>query len=288
MNWRMQGMTRVLSAVPTAEKLRENASITGTSIFAALSVTLTRYDTVKDVQRPYCKVKLSFSGFVSNVWRGSFSPFDGEVVPVAIKCILATRTFKRFRREASIWEGLHHPNILPLLETYESPEMCLISPWCENGNINSYLQHNPNADKLGLLIRVSDALNYLHTRKIPIIHGNLSPENIYIDGAGKALVSGFGTSEGSFIFSAEDIASGTFDFRSPSVIASALNAEYEEDKWAHLREILDDISNMRYFAPEMVNGHGWSTASDIYTFALPSLKSCLERSRSHPSRRTIN
>ncbi|KAG8900062.1 hypothetical protein FRB99_006272 [Tulasnella sp. 403] len=157
---------------------------------------------------------------------------------------------RRFRREANIRKDLRHPNVLALLQTFDDPEMCLVSPWCKNGNISSYLHNNPDADKLRLLIQVADALDYLHTGNTPIIHGNLSPENIYIDDAGNVLVSGFST----------------------SMLLSDTTAENAPLVWSVVQEICEDISNMRYLAPEVVNGQDWSTASDVYTLALVTLE----------------
>ncbi|KAG8891900.1 hypothetical protein FRB99_003255, partial [Tulasnella sp. 403] len=202
---------------------------------------------------PYTKIRLLSPGVIFDVWQGTLGTLNDKRVPVAIKYARKTRTAtssKRFVREVDLRGSLDHPNVLPLLHILYYPDRCLISPWCENGNINNYLQSNPNADKLGLLIQVADALNYLHTRDSPIIHGNLSPENIYVDGAGNALVSGFSASVQLF-------------GPTPLLVQTA---------WPVLEQLFEDISNMRYLAPEMVNGQDWSTASDVYTFALLTLE----------------
>ncbi|KAG8893758.1 hypothetical protein FRB99_001722, partial [Tulasnella sp. 403] len=196
------------------------------------------------------KIRLLFPGLIFDVWQGTFTLPNGKFVPAAIKCVRGTKTAmksERFDREADIRLDLHHPNLLPLLQVRYNPEKCLISPWCENGNLEDYLRNSPNADKMGL---VADALDYLHTKDTPIIHGNLSPENICVDGTGKVLISGF----------------------SKSVQLSSSTPIFAEMAWPALQEIREEISNMRYLAPEMVNGQDWSTASDVYTFALVILE----------------
>jgi serine/threonine protein kinase len=50
---------------------------------------------------------------------------------------------QRFYKEALIWEGLHHPFILPFLgidtDTFPS-SLCMVSPWMENGTVLVYLK----------------------------------------------------------------------------------------------------------------------------------------------------
>ena len=68
---------------------------------------------------------------------------------------------QRFRREASIWNKLHHTNILPFLGIAEVTGLatCLISPWMQNGNCLAYLGSRPPFDcrpMVSCIIRVQD------------------------------------------------------------------------------------------------------------------------------------
>lgn len=49
---------------------------------------------------------------------------------------------QRLRRELHVWMRLRHPNVLPLLGVYNGfgQDLGLVSPWCFNGDINSYLR----------------------------------------------------------------------------------------------------------------------------------------------------
>ncbi|KAL0578697.1 Rho guanine nucleotide exchange factor [Marasmius crinis-equi] len=55
-----------------------------------------------------------------------------------------------FVREAMVWRQLDHPNILPFKGMYyfneDEQQICLVSPWMENGNLLQYLKQNPNVN----------------------------------------------------------------------------------------------------------------------------------------------
>jgi serine/threonine protein kinase len=57
-------------------------------------------------------------------------------------------------QEALLWKHLNHPHILPFLGvTYDvfTPRLTLVFPWMPNGNILSYLEKRPHADRLTLV-----------------------------------------------------------------------------------------------------------------------------------------
>ena len=57
------------------------------------------------------------------------------------------------------WRRLNHRNLVPFLGYIVDTEgMTLgagfVSPWCQNGNVKSYLRSNPNADRVALVGRL--------------------------------------------------------------------------------------------------------------------------------------
>ena len=62
------------------------------------------------------------------------------------------RELQRFCREAIAWKHLQHPNVLPLLGvTLEGPRFAMVSEWMEDGDINDFIQKNPNANRTELV-----------------------------------------------------------------------------------------------------------------------------------------
>ena len=57
---------------------------------------------------------------------------------------------KMFCKEAIMWKGLNHPNILPLLGATISPPQ-LISALMPAGDLSKYIPKNPDANRIGLV-----------------------------------------------------------------------------------------------------------------------------------------
>ena len=124
-------------------------------------------------------------------------PHSGRIV--ALKCILAyqgdsDQALARFRREAETAARLDHPNIVPI---YHVGEMADGSPfftmkYATNGSLlqaRRPLHHEPRQGVL-LLAKVARAVQYAHEQGV--LHRDLKPGNILLDGRGEPLVSDFG------------------------------------------------------------------------------------------------
>ena len=64
-----------------------------------------------------------------------------------------------FCKEVLVWSALRHPNVLPLLGvTMDGPRFGMVSEWMESGNINEFVKTHPEADRLGLVGSLFEAL----------------------------------------------------------------------------------------------------------------------------------
>uniref|UniRef100_A0A0E0NC07 non-specific serine/threonine protein kinase n=1 Tax=Oryza rufipogon TaxID=4529 RepID=A0A0E0NC07_ORYRU len=98
-----------------------------------------------------------------------------------------------------------HPNIIILLGYIRRNEMILILyEDMENGSLDKWIHHNTQAGerrlrpplgwrkRLAIVIDVAGAILYMHHGcRRPIIHGDIKPANILLDGNFKAKISGF-------------------------------------------------------------------------------------------------
>lgn len=104
---------------------------------------------------------------------------------------------QRMNREMNIWGRLDHPHVVPLrgyaLDEDGTPE--LISPWYEFGDILSYLESHPSADRKELVRQVARGLAHLHSQTPPVIHGDLKSGNVLINSSGDAGLCDFGLSK---------------------------------------------------------------------------------------------
>ena len=162
---------------------------------------------------------------------------------VALKRILSyhadsQETLARFRREAEAAASLDHPNILPIYEVSESEDgLPFFSMKFAGGG--SLLEAAPALRSeprraVALMARVARAVQYAHVKGI--LHRDLKPGNVMLDGHGEPLVSDFG-------------------------LAKWL------DVTSDLTHTLTIFGTPGYIAPEQVKGSATnlSPASDVYS-----------------------
>ncbi len=118
---------------------------------------------------------------------------------VALKRILSyqansNETMVRFRREAEAVAALDHPNIIPIYEVSESEDGLpfFSMKYATGGSLRAAaadLRSTPR-ESVQLLAKVARAIAYAHDQGI--LHRDLQPGNILLDGSGDPLVSDFG------------------------------------------------------------------------------------------------
>ncbi|KAG6807930.1 hypothetical protein H0H92_005968 [Tricholoma furcatifolium] len=100
---------------------------------------------------------------------------------------------KVFAREVTVWAQLSHPNVLPFLGLVKYREqLCFVSCWATNGNLEEYLRNNVGANRMLLCLDTAFGVEYLH--KNNVIHGDLKGMNVLIDASGRAALGDFGLS----------------------------------------------------------------------------------------------
>ena len=124
-------------------------------------------------------------------------PHSGRVV--ALKCILAhqgdsDQALARFRREAETAARLDHPNIVPIYHVGETADGSpfFTMKYATNGSLlqaRGRLGQEPRQSVL-LMAKVARAVQYAHEQGV--LHRDLKPGNILLDGRGEPLVSDFG------------------------------------------------------------------------------------------------
>jgi TolB-like protein/tRNA A-37 threonylcarbamoyl transferase component Bud32 len=162
---------------------------------------------------------------------------------VALKRILSyhadsQETLARFRRESQAAASLDHPNILPIYEVSECDDgLPFFSMKFAGGgsllDAAPTLRNEPRR-AVALLAKVARAVQYAHGQGI--LHRDLKPGNVLLDGRGEPLVSDFG-------------------------LAKWLDAT------SHLTRTLTIFGTPGYIAPEQVNGSAGKLGptADVYS-----------------------
>src|SRR6266542_4672531 len=162
---------------------------------------------------------------------------------VAIKRVLSYHadsqdTLMRFRREAQAAANLDHPNILPIYEVGETHEgLPFFSMKFAGGG--SLLEAVPTLRSesrraVALMAKVARAVQYAHDQGI--LHRDLKPGNILLDGSGEPLVSDFGLAK--WLETNEDLTKSLIAFGTPGYTAP----EQAEGKAADLTPAADVYS----------------------------------------------
>ncbi|KAG2076484.1 kinase-like protein [Suillus decipiens] len=196
-------------------------------------------------------------GTYGNIYKCKYHGPEGDE-DVAVKAIRPQYfNADTFRRELGIWKRLQHSNILKFMGTTEGfgPSVALVAPWMTNGTLTSFLDKNNETLKLGgrmLLLRdIAAGLEYLHTFSLandghtnlnPVVHGDLTGNNVLVDGDRRAYLADFGLS-------------GTLNKLTGMTYLARMTCHPGAVRWA---------------APELLSGEeptsAATTQSDMYSF----------------------
>ncbi|KAI9464893.1 kinase-like domain-containing protein [Boletus coccyginus] len=138
-----------------------------------------------------CKLK-SGSGAMEVAVKAFRFRFTVEGVDGHAKCL---------RGELRLWKGLSHKNIVPFLGVTRGfgmrNSMSFVTLWMPNGTLQNFLANYnkclTTAHRLHLLLDIANGLHYLHSfSSLPIIHGDLNPNNVLLDADFSARLTDFG------------------------------------------------------------------------------------------------
>ncbi len=137
-------------------------------------------------------------------------------------------------REVAIWGQLAHPNIIRLLETFESEKHLLyIEELCAGGDLLTYVRKRrrltENVAKC-VLHQILDALQYCHLKGI--LHRDIKLDNVLLDSAGTVKVCDFGVSKA--VFAGERLVEqcGTPAYIAPEMLTGAGYEGFAGDVWS--------------------------------------------------------
>ena len=206
---------------------------------------------------------------------------------VAVKRVLgyhadSRETLERFRREAEAAASLDHPNILPIYEVSESEEglpffSMKFAPGGSLVGVGRALRGDLRAG-VAMMAKVSRAVAYAHREGI--LHRDLKPGNILLDGRGEPLVSDFGLAK--WLDANSDLTRTLTIFGTPGFIApeqangTAAHLSPSADIYS-LGAILFDLLTGR---PPFLGSHALSVirqASEVQAPRLRSLATLADR-----------
>ncbi len=196
------------------------------------------------IDNKYHLLRLLGEGGMGQVFEAEHLGIEKRVaVKVLHERVLADRVaVERFKREAKIMGGLHHPNVVEVYDYGETADgnHFLVMALLDGVTLASrIINHGPVPPKMlvSVMIPVCDALETAH--QADVIHRDLKPENIFLTTEGPRLVD-FGI---------------------------AKRSDLEEAGHA-LTQTGNICGTVEYISPEQLRGHEVDCRLDVYAAGL--------------------
>ncbi|KAG8989984.1 hypothetical protein FRB90_001993 [Tulasnella sp. 427] len=176
---------------------------------------------------------------------------------------------KQFIREVDIMSRLNHERIVKLIgfvEDIRDGEAWIIMPWEPNGNLADFLASGDweIPERISLIQDMFGGLEYLHTRKPPIIHGDLKSMNILVGSDCHAIITDFDSARAidDRYQKAENEAQDETTPQHPSQVPSP---EIKIESIGDRLTLTGYGFSLRWAPPEVVNGKRAKLASDVWS-----------------------
>lgn len=200
-----------------------------------------------DLFVPYSDIDLGRvigKGATSEVYVGSYNFCSVAIKKMRLSSLTPKQIFNIIN-EANCLKRIKHPNVITLyaLAFDQNQNLYLITELCEQLSMKNFFkkfkQKIPTAVKVKLIMDIAKSLYHIHKDTLSIVHRDIKPENILLTTELKAKLGDFGIAK-------------------TSDTAGTVNE----------KEKLDTIATLHYMAPECMLRGQYTTASDIYSFAV--------------------
>ena len=226
--------------------------------------------------RYYLKKRLGSGGF-SEVWLAEDNEADGMKVALKVYASaggLEDDGIQMFRHDFSLLFNYNHTNLLTPrhYDVYEKRPY-LVMPFCEQGSAQKLINKISEEDAWRFLYDVASGLAFLHSLEPPVIHQDISAENILINDRGDFLITDFGVSiqtrrtlRQSAVASQHSQDGGNVDFMGPERFEAQNDPVKASDIWA-LGVTLYELLEGRLPFPMGLGGLAQKGGADIPTIA---------------------
>jgi tRNA A-37 threonylcarbamoyl transferase component Bud32 len=118
------------------------------------------------------------------------------VIPPYANADIAQKAKEQFSREAALLMKLQQPSIVQVMDYFvDGGRHYLMLEHVSGSDLRNHLKNNPDIELEQLKswsLQVAEVLDYLHTQDPPVIHRDLSPDNLMLRRDGSIVVIDFG------------------------------------------------------------------------------------------------
>uniref|UniRef100_A0A0D3HNN5 Receptor kinase-like protein Xa21 n=1 Tax=Oryza barthii TaxID=65489 RepID=A0A0D3HNN5_9ORYZ len=227
------------------------------------------YNDLAKATNGFSATNLIGTGRYSSVYHGKIFE-DGNIVAIKVFRLETRGAQKSFMTECNALRNARHRNLVPILTACASIDSkgndfkALLYQFMPRGDLHALLYSTGDgenslglnritlAQRLSIVVDVSDAMEYLHhNNQQTIVHCDLKPSNILLDANMTAHVGDFGLSKLKL-----DLMASSFG---DSTSSMAING------------------TIGYVAPEYATGGQASTFADVYSFGIVLLELFLRK-----------
>lgn len=144
--------------------------------------------------------QLAFGGF-SAVYlvrddAGRFLVAKEAVIPQSVSVAAREKAQQHFQREARILAGLSHSGIARVFDTFsENGRNYILLEYVEGQNLRQTINQQ-GLPAVAIVMRwageLAEIIDYLHSQEPPIVHRDLSPDNVMLAADGRLVLVDFG------------------------------------------------------------------------------------------------
>lgn len=195
---------------------------------------------------PYIPLAHLADGGMGSVWLAC-SPKNELVVAKTMRKSLppgmdkshGTEFMRRFEREAKITMQLTHPNVVRCLDSGQAEDGTpfMVLEYVDSGDLKDLVERRgglPEGLALAILYQAADGLAEAH--RIHLVHRDIKPPNIFVNGQGQAKLADFGiarsTESNRTMLTMEGAIVGSPLYMSPEQIVTDPNLDIRSDIYA--------------------------------------------------------